>query len=382
MKIKFLVFIFSLFVFLNFATFSYAEPRDSVDYKETFVRGKVMEVLNQGLKSFNGVSVYSEKLKVNILEGQEKGKIVIIDRSTDPRLSNTKISKGEGVVIDVKPDPKGVTQYVIYEPYRLNSLLIIAAIFLLFVIFIAGRRGIGAVIGLTISVLVISLWIIPQILAGADPLRVCIVGSFVILIITTYIAHGVSLKTTVAILGTAISLVFAAWLSNFLVSILHVFGLGSEDIYNLQIGTPNPINPSGLLLGSILIGTLGALNDITTTQAMTMFTLVKESASRRTEQKMLDLFEKGMIIGKEHIASLINTLVLAYAGSSLAIFIFFELNPAHLPWWVILNNESTIEEIVRSLVGAGSLIFAVPLTTLIATWVALKGKKAISALNQ
>jgi len=80
-----------------------------------------------------------------------------------------------------------------------------------------------------------------------------------------------------------------------------------------------------------------------------------------------------MLIGKEHIASLINTLVLAYTGSSLAIFIFFSLNPAQLPWWVLLNNETTMEELIKALVGSSALILAVPITTSIATYVALRG---------
>lgn len=162
---------------------------------------------------------------------------------------------------------------------------------------------------------------------------------------------------------------FAAWLATTLVSLMQATGLGSEDVYNLQIGSTSPINAQGLLLGGILIATLGALNDITTTQSMTIFTLVKESP----KQKLSELFGKGMDIGKEHIASLINTLILAFAGSSLAVLIFFELNPLHLPIWVILNNETTMEEIIKSLVGSSALILAVPITTFIAALIALRG---------
>lgn len=366
MRKLFLV-LLSFFVF-NFVFNSTSFARE-LEFKEEFVRGKVIEILKQGTKSLNGISVYSERLKVQILDGKEKGKIISIDRNLDPKLlrhlADQKAVKGQEVVIKSQT-ANNKTQYFVYEPYRLNSLLLISAFFLLFIIFVAGKRGVGAVIGLIISILVISLYIIPKIIAGGDPLIVCIIGSFIILFTSTYVAHGISLKTTIAIFATGLSLLFAAWISAYFVGLLNIFGLGSEEIYNLQIGYS--INPKGLLLGSILIGTLGALNDITTTQAITMFTFVKENP----KQKLLDLFEKGMDIGKEHIASLINTLVLAYAGSSLAVFIYLELNPGKLPWWVILNNESTIEEIVRSLAGSTALILAVPLTTLLAAWIALK----------
>lgn len=368
---KILFVIFSIFIFLfNFSSISFAHPQDEPGYKEEFVRGKVIDVVGEGIESFSGISIFIQNLKVKISEGQEKDKIVEIEKSLAPKFSNQKILEGQEVVVK-KQSSDASTQYFIYEPFRLNILLYVAIFFLLFIVFVAGKRGIGAVMGLAISILVISFYIIPQIIQGQDPLMVCILGSLVILLTSTYVAHGISFKTTIAVLGTAVSLLFAAGISILLVNILHIFGLGSENIYNLQVGDKASIDPKGLLLGSILIGTLGALNDITTTQAITMFTLVKENP----KQKFLDLFEKGMIIGKEHIASLINTLVLAYAGSSLAVFIFFGLNPSKLPWWVILNNEATIEEIVRSLGGSIALVLAVPLTTLLAAWFALKFRK-------
>lgn len=372
---KFFLILLSFFVFIFVFNSTSSAQAPSLNLKETYIKGKVVEILKQGIESLNGINVYSQRLKIQISEGGEKGKVVVVDRNLDPKLEYQKTSKGDEVVVK-KQDLEGKTQYFVYEPYRLNALLLVCAFFLLFIVFVAGKRGIGAVLGLAISVLVISFYIIPQIIAGQNPLTISLIGSFIILMTSTYIAHGISVKTTVAILGTGASLIFAVLISTYFVNMLHIFGLGSEDIYNLQMGALSGIDTKGLLLGSILIGTLGALNDITTTQAITMFTLVRENP----KQKLLDLFEKGMEIGKEHIASLINTLVLAYAGSSLAVFIFLELNPAKLPWWVILNNESTIEEIIKSLAGSTALILAVPLTTLLAAVIALKrsrkGKKA------
>lgn len=362
---KFLSLIFSALIFLFiFNSVSFART-PNFNLKETFTKGKIIDVLKQEQQSINGISVYVEQLRVQILEGSEKGKSIVIERSLDPKLSNQRMLDGEEVVVKKqKIDDK--TQYFIYEQYRLSALMFTFVFFLFFIIFVAGKRGVGAVAGLLISVLVISFYIIPQIINGQSPLMVCLIGSFLILLTSTYVAHGISLKTTTAILGTGVSLLFAALIATYFVNILHLFGLGNEDVYNLQMGA-NKINPKGLLLGSILIGTLGALNDITTTQAITIFTLVKENP----KQRILGLFNKGMIIGEEHIASLINTLVLAYAGSFLAVFIYFGLNPAQLPWWVILNNEATVEEIVRSLAGSTALILAVPLTTIIAAGIAL-----------
>ena len=359
-------------IFVALFSFVFAIPsfaQQAPQFKDSFVQGKITKILKQETEIQNGVTNFVQQFKIQLLSGSDKGKTVSVNLSSDPKDAQ-KLNINEAVVVDVKTSSAG-KQYSIYEPYRLNYLLFALIGFMLLIGLIGGRRGVGAIIGLLVSVGIIGLWIIPQILKGADPLTVSLIGAFAILVFTTYIAHGVSLKTTVAIVGTTTAFLFAGWLATTMVSLMHATGLGSEDIYDLQLGVAT-INPQGLLLSGILIGTLGALNDITTTQAITMFTLVKENPS----QKLWDLFTKGMVIGREHIASLINTLILAYAGSSLAVLIFFELNPMHLPWWVILNNESTMEEIIKSLVGSSALILAVPITTLLATWVALEGTDA------
>lgn len=365
------LFLFFLFP-ISFPKIVLADPPDDIDHHETFITGKILQVISAKILTYDKAQSFSEDMKVQLLEGVDKGKITNIVFSGDGIFgSKQKINAGDTVVVDVKPAQNGKKTYSIYESYRLDNLWWVLAGFIILIIVIAGKRGIGALVGLGISITILALYVIPQIIAGADPLNVSIKAAVAILILTTYIAHGISTKTTAAVIGTAISLFIAGQLSIFCVQFLHLLGLGNQDLYDLLMGTTHRINPQGLLLGGILIGTLGALNDITTTQAIAIFTLVKENP----QQKILQLFQKGMIIGREHIASLVNTLVLAYAGSSLSIFLFFVLNPAHIPLWIILNNETTIEEIIRALVGSSALILAVPITTFLASVIALNGSR-------
>jgi uncharacterized membrane protein len=214
------------------------------------------------------------------------------------------------------------------------------------------------------------LFIVPQILAGADPLLISILGAIVIMITTIYLSHGLSLQTTVAVAATGIALVITGFLAVYFVNLLSLSGTGNEENALLAFGNTY-INIQGLLLGGIIIGTLGILDDTTTTQSAAVFEFHKINPSLTFEH----LLQKGLNIGKEHIASLVNTLVLAYAGVSLSLFIFFVLNPAHQPYWVIFNSESIIEEIVRTLAGSIGLILAVPITTLLAVFVVTKLKK-------
>jgi uncharacterized membrane protein len=194
---------------------------------------------------------------------------------------------------------------------------------------------------------------------------VCIIGAFCMLFATTYIAHGFSRKTTAALMGTAFSLIFASVLSYLCALVTGVIGLGDQSPYIFQFAAGHPINPQGLFLGGVLIGSAGALNDITTSQSSTVFALVKEMPQAR----LFEVFWKAMRIGQEHIASMINTLVLAYAGSSFAIFLFFVYNPNHLQWWLILNDEATLEEILRTVAGSAAIILAIPITTFLACWI-------------
>ena len=145
---------------------------------------------------------------------------------------------------------------------------------------------------------------------------------------------------------------------------VHLSGLGTDDAFSLQFGQTGNINFKGLLLGGIIIGTLGVLDDITTSLSAT----IEEIKKANPKYTFWELVKSGLRVGSEHISSLVNTLVLAYAGVSLPLFLFLILNPMQHPLWTILNSEIIVEEIVRTLAGSIGLILAVPITTLLAAW--------------
>lgn len=167
-----------------------------------------------------------------------------------------------------------------------------------------------------------------------------------------------------------IALGLSATFSMIFVSLTKLTGLGSEDAYALKFGDTSSINFQGLLLGGIIIGALGVLDDVTTSQSAAIF----ELHDVNPKLKFLSLFKRGINIGREHISSLVNTLVLAYAGAALPVFLFFILNPGGYPLWFTINSEFVSEEIVRTLIGSITLILAVPITTFLASFVASKKK--------
>jgi len=364
-------FLFITILFLAIPKLALAQtPIQFQPPKQEFFKAQVVEIVAQGEKTIEGTKSYYQTLRVKF-EGGVKEKFTVIENGKDFQITKDQLTKpGQEIVVAKTTNFNGSVTYSIYDMYRLNSIVALAVIFFLLILVIAGKKGFGSVLGMVISLAVITVFIIPNILKGSDPLTITLIGSIVILLTTGFLAHGFSKKTTVALISTLISLLLTIAFAQIAISFAHIAGLGSEDAFALQFGPTALISLKGLFLSGVIIGTLGALNDITTTQAATVY----ELKSANPKFKLLDLFEKGISVGKEHAASLVNTLVLAYAGSAFAVFIFLILNPAHIPYWVIINNETISDEIVKAIAGSAGLLLSVPIVTFIAAYVFAKMK--------
>lgn len=331
---------------------------------DTYAKAKVTKIVGQGVKMVEGEKHPFQKVQLQILDGPEAGKTMTLTYGDVATLRpDQEVSEGQTVVL-MKEVSGTTTTYTIADKYRLTNLYPLIAIFLVVVFVIARLKGVGSLIGLGISLAIITQFIVPQILAGQDPLLASIVGSLFIMVATMYLAHGFSQKTHIALIATSLALVLTGMLSYLFVNLTFLTGLGSEDAQSLAFGQTATINFQGLLLGGIIIGTLGVLEDITTGLAAS----IQELSKANLKLGFGELVRSGMRIGREHIAALVNTLALAYAGAGLPLFLFIILNPNHQPLWLILNSELLMEEIVRTLAGSIGLILAVPLTAIFAAW--------------
>lgn len=355
---------FLFFLFLTSPLKATAQQPSSA--QDTYMKGQIVAIVDEGEQIVGNVKYLFQTVRVKLVDGSEKGKEIIIDHGKSYSINDLqKVTKNEEVVIVKTTLLNNKTRYVIADRYRLPQIYAFLLGFFVFLLAITRLKGIGAIIGLLLSIFIIFRFIVPQILAGGDPLLVSITGSFLIMFATIFLAHGFSKQTASAVAATTISLGLTGILAVLSVSFTKLTGLGDEYAYALQFGH-STINVQGLLLGSIIIGALGVLDDVTTTQAATMFELMKTNKNLSFGH----LFRKGMNIGREHIVSLVNTLVLAYAGVSLGIFILLTLNPTQQPYWVILNSEAISQEVIRTLVGSMGIMLAVPITTLFAGWIA------------
>ena len=218
---------------------------------------------------------------------------------------------------------------------------------------------------------VLVVFLLPALRDGAPAVPVSVVASAAILYVVIYLAHGVSLRTSAALLGTLTSLLLAAVLSWAAIGLAHLTGLSEEQNNEVSAYMGN-VSITGLLLAGFIIGSLGVLNDVTVTQASTVF----ELAGMGTETTRRTIFLGAMRVGRDHIASTVYTLVLAYAGSSLPLLLLFSV--ANRSLGDVLTSESVAIEIARSAVGGIALALSVPLTTAIATVLATPGLAATS----
>jgi uncharacterized membrane protein len=223
---------------------------------------------------------------------------------------------------------------------------------------VARWRGLRALIGIGIAFAVLVGFLLPALRDGAPAVPVALVASSAILFAVIYLAHGVSLRTSAALLGTLTAMLLAAVLSWAAIELTHLTGL-SDDRNNQVAAYLGNVSIEGLLLAGFIIGSLGVLNDVTITQASAVFELAHLGHGNRRE-----IFLRGMRVGSDHIASTVYTLVLAYAGSSLPLLLLFSVADRSLA--DVLTTEGVATEIARSAVGGIALALAVPLTTAVA----------------
>jgi uncharacterized membrane protein len=256
-----------------------------------------------------------------------------------------------------------IDRYGFSDYERLRPLIVLTLLFCVLVV-VAGRwRGLRALVGLALSLLVIVKFVVPAILDGGSAVGVALVGALAVMFVTIPLAHGLGAKGLAAMLGTAASLLLTAFLASVAVDAVHLTGLFSDETSYLR-AVAGGLSLQGLLLAGMIIGALGVLDDLTVSQASTVMALRRANPGLRTRQ----LVRSALDVGHDHIAATVNTLVLAYAGASLPVLLIFSIGET--PLGSALNSEAVAQQIVAMIVGSIGLIAAVPITTILAAVIA------------
>lgn len=353
-----------IYILIAFVPF-YLNAQELIQDKVEIIKAEVVEVLNQEKKNVPGTDVQSlyQTIKVKILEGGQMGKFVTIENDF------LVLKQGDKFFMYHNIDGlDGRETYAVKDVDRGGVILFFIALFVLVVILFSGKQGVRSLIGLAGSFFVILYVLIPSLLNGYPPVLTSIAIATIILFLAIYLTHGFNRVSTVAFIGTVIAVILTGILAYLGVKFAHLSGFVTEEAFYLNLSTRGALDFTGLLLGGMMIGVLGVLDDIAITQAA----VVEELFNTASHLSRKEVYKKAIRVGKEHVGALVNTLALAYTGASLPLLLLF--STSNSSGISIINQEVFATEIIRTIVGSIGLILTVPITTLLAVYL-LKGYK-------
>jgi uncharacterized membrane protein len=347
----------SIFSVLLLPQLSYAEATLVPD-TEVFEKAKVLEVTNQGTSTVPGTDTISQTqtLKIKVISGNNTGMTATF------KNDYTQLSVGDIFYARHQTNHlDGSDYWSVSDPYRLDVIFWLAVTFVALIFIFGGIQGVRGLASLIGSFILIFYLLIPGIYGGYNAVLVSIGVASLIIIIGSYITHGINRTTTSAVFGMIITVIITGLGAYYVVHSANLSGYSSDESMFLDLNTRGAISMTGLLFGGIMIGLLGVLYDIAIGQAIAIEELFRAGKHlTRTE-----VYKRGIRIGREHIGALVNTLAIAYVGASLPLLLL--LQNATTGALFIINSETISTEIVRILIGSIGLILAVPITTLIAS---------------
>ncbi len=356
-------FLFS-FLFLS-PSISFAEEIETQQeiekiYKAVVVeRGEKMEGFIPGTDTKHTY----QKIVVKILNQDKEGESINIDN--DYFLMDI----GDVFYLKYLKTFDGKEIYSVSDLDRTKVLMYLVLFFLFIVLLLGGKKGFMSLLSLFLSFVIIFYILFPGILKGYNPLLLSGLISFVLLLVLIFLTHGINRKSISAFLGCFVTIVTAIFLSYFVVMKIKLTGFTDDESVYLNFNTKGGIDFQGLLLGAIIIGTIGIIDDIAITQA----SIVSELKNLEHKLSNFDILTKSLSIGRDHMGSVVNSLILAYAGASMPLLLL--IYTSDVPLLELLSRESISTEIIRALIGSTALIFAMPITTFFAIYLMKKNNK-------
>ncbi len=295
-----------------------------------------------------------KQIEVVVDEGDLRGDRFVLEQPLDSTIGD-----GDGILIDVVDVGGGVRQAVFYDFQRGTPMLLLVIVFVAAIVVLGRWRGVGALAGLAMSLVVIVVFALPALLEGSNSVAVALVTAGAIAFVALFLAHGRNLATATALLSTFASLALTGLLAWVFLGASKFTGFGDESVGFLD-ALGSQIDPRGLLLAGVVIGSLGVLDDVTVTQVSAVWELKRAAP----DAGFGELYGRALRIGRDHISSTVNTLFLAYAGASLPLLLLF--SEAEQGLGSVATREVVAVEIVRALVGSIGLIASVPISTALA----------------
>jgi len=327
------------------------------DLKE-IVEARVVEIISDGERNIFGTdtNVSYQNVKALLLSGSRENEEVIFENEMTP------LSAGDVVYLNYVRMIDG-TEYFLFKDFKRQSQLVwLGLMFVGLLVWFGGMQGVRALVSLALSIAAIIFFLVPALLAGYNPALVSLVIAGLILAIVLFFTHGVNPRSLIAFGGTFSAVMITCLMAWFWVSSMRLTGFGDDTAVYLNFSTDGALDFAALLLGGIIIGILGVLDDVSITQA----SVTQELKAANPKLTAVELYQSAIRVGRDHVGSLVNTLALAYVGVSLPLILLFAA--AEADWYLSLNQEVVAAELVRIIVGSAGLVLAVPFTTALAAW--------------
>lgn len=322
------------------------------------VPATVLEIVDEYERSITGTGATTtvQEVRAELHEGERAGEVVRFENDIVPLQPGDSIHVFRLVTINGDE----IITYADFE--RRPALIIVTLLFVGLLIGLSRWQGVRALLSLGASVAAILFLLVPALLAGWNPAVASVTIAAGILAFVLFGTHGFHARTTIAFIGTFSAVLVTGALAFVTAESMRLTGFASDASVYLNFSTKGELDLAGLLLGSIIIGILGVLDDVSITQA----SVVQELKAANPNFRLVELYKRAIRVGKDHIGSLVNTLALAYVGVSLPLILLYAQGAT--PVWDIVNQEIVASEILRIVVGSIGLILAVPFTTVAAAW--------------
>jgi uncharacterized membrane protein len=327
------------------------------DVQET-IKAEVLEVVREERREIAGTSATTleQEVRVELKEGERAGEVVTLVNEV------VRLEPGDAIFVNriVTIDGHETVTYSDFE--RRPVLAVLALIFVAALLFFSRWQGVRALASLALSVAAILFVLVPALLAGYDATITSVGIAAVILALALFGTHGINPRSIIAFGGTYGAVIITGLIAYPSVHIMRLTGFSDDASVYLNFATNGQLDLTGLLLGAIIIGILGALDDVSITQV----SVVEELKSANKEFSFGELYARASVVGRNHIGSMVNTLALAYVAVSLPLILLYA--KTQNSWLAILNQEVVAAEMLRIIIGSLGLILAVPATTAVAAW--------------
>ena len=334
-----------------------------------FYNGVITEIIEEDLNKdpiLDGVEIGYQKVIAKVTEGQYKDNTYEIKNNIS-RLYNYKVEEGTKVVLILYKQNNGNMIWDVYGYDRSSMIYVLAGIFIIVVIIIGGVKGIKSLVSLMFTLVTVIFLMLPLMFRGVEPMLAAVVSATLSIIVTLSLVSGINKKTLTAIIGTISGVVISGIIAYIFGELTHSSGMTMNDTESLiYIAEGTNLKVKGIMFAGILIASLGAVMDVAMSISSSLFEIYEVNKNI----KQIDLFKSSMNIGKDIIGTMTNTLILAFAGGSIATLIL--IFAANMPYNKFINLEVLAIEIIQGLAGSIGIVLSVPITAAVGSYLCRK----------